>query len=375
MTFQNENEYLIHLLYCAIHNTMPENVPENISLQKVFDTGAVHEVANIAYIAVNKIGKQIPDSLLALWREYYYNAIKRDAAQKKARAEILNALHSHGIYTLEVQGTVVKNYYPQSHLRMMSDLDIIIPAEKLFEAQSVMQAIGYDAKIPHNKAEIQAVRGQLHIELHTEYFYDFQAVHEVLNNPFSSATLNDDYTATVTDTVFYLFHLLHTIKHAKEFMGVGIRRIIDLYYLEIALKDKADFSYIDSVLQEYNLYDIKAKLMAVKDRWLCNTEPNDEISAFEKEILQAGNHGTDEIYYKNIFAEEQSQGKKAIKIRYFLRFIFAPKKDIYESYPFCEKHHYPLVFCWIHRWFFTVFNKQKWKNIKKLFTRLKVKIE
>ena len=377
MTFTNEYEYLIHLLSSALHGTVPEDAPENISFEKVFEYGVTHEVANIAFLAVKKL-KTLPDErIFDRWRKEYWKAVKRDTTQSKARDEILSALHSHGIYTLEVQGTVVKKYYPQSHLRMMSDLDIIIPRDKLAEAEEIMQSIGYQTEYTYDKTELHSVKDILYIELHTEFFSDDAntTVYNVLNNPFSSATLNEDYTATVTDTIFYLFHWLHTIKHATEFMGVGIRRIIDLYYLENALKDKADFSYIDSILKDNELYEIKADLLAVKEHWFSGSTPKSDVLVLEKEIFESGNHGTEEIFYRHKFKDEQEKGKNFVKFRFFLAFIFPPKEDIYGAYPFCKEHNYPIALCWIHRWIFSAFNKKKYKSVKRLFKRLKIKMK
>ncbi len=370
----NEYQYLIHLLDTALHGTKPKEVPQNICLDTVLEYAKMHEVANIAYISVKKL-TSLPEDTKKRWRQEYLKAVKRDIMQQQGAQEILSALHSHGIYTLEVQGTVVKRYYPQSHLRMMSDLDFIIPTEKLYEAQDIMHNIGYETKITHENTEIFATKNQLYIELHTEFFDVNQSVYEVINHPFSYTSLHDDYSATVSDTVFYLFHLLHTIKHATEFMGVGIRRIVDLYYLENALKDKADFSYIDGVLKEFNLYDIKTKLIDVKNSWFCGIEPSTDISALEKEILESGSQGVDEIYYRNIFKRERAKGKHFVKVRYIFGFIFPKKEDIYNHYPFCKKHRFPIVLCWIHRWIFSVFNKKKWENVKMVYSRVKIKIK
>ncbi len=374
MNETNEYQYLIHLLNTALNGTKPEEVPKNICLDTVLEYAKTHEVANIAYIAVKKL-TSLSEDTKKRWRQEYLKAVKRDVMHSEAREEILSALHSHGIYTLEVQGTAVKRYYPQSHLRMMSDLDFIIPTEKLDEAKGIMQSIGYETKITHENTEISATKNQVYIELHTEFFDVNQSVYEVINTPFSHTSLHDDYTATVSDTVFYLFHLLHTIKHATEFMGVGIRRIVDLYYLENALKDKADFSYIDGVLKEYNLYDIKTKLIAVKNSWFCGAESNIDISAVEKEILESGSQGVDEIYYRNIFNREREKGKHFVKVRYLFGFILPKKENIYNHYPFCKKHRLPIVLCWIHRWIFSVFNKKKWKNVKTVFSRVKIKMK
>ena len=373
MPFQTEYEYLIHLLNCAIHDKTPEDVPESISLQTVFEIGKYHEVANIAYLAIFKIADKVPAELMILWRGFYYNAIKRDQTQCRARTEILSALHQHGIDTLEVQGTVVKQYYPQSHLRMMSDLDFIIPKDRLDEAQRIMQDLGYQAKITHENTEVAAAKDNLHIELHTEYFDKTHIVYAALNHPFSQTTLHDDHTAAVTDTVYYLFHWLHTLKHATEFAGIGIRRIIDLYYLEAALKDKVDLAYIDGILSEYALYEIKTKLIAVKDHWFCGIEPDTDISALEAEILASGTHGTREIYFRNKFTREQANGIHFVKLRYVLGFVFPKKQALYAAYPFCAAHRLPLVICWICRWSLSVFRPEKRNHVKQLFSDIRVK--
>lgn len=374
MKFQNENEYLIHLLNCAIHGTTPEVASKNISLKKVFEIGTLHEVANLAYTALKKIENSLPDGS-ASWREYYYNSIKRDVLQKKVCGEILNAMHSNGIYTLEVQGTVVKKFYPQSHLRMMTDIDFIIPKDKVNEAAAIMQSLGYETRVKDINGEINASKNQMFIEFHTDYFNDDHIVHKALSNPFSHATLHDDYTATVTDTTFYLFHILHTMKHAVEFRGIGIRRIIDLYFVEEALRDKADLAYIDGILKENNLYEVKSKLMAVKDHWFCGAKPSEEILSYEEEIIKSGNHGIADVYYKNLFKRREENGKHFAKLGYFLEFIFPKKEKVYYYYPELKKRKVPLVFCWIYRLVKSVFSKNKWAELKEVFLQTITKIK
>lgn len=370
MTFTSEYDYLIHLLYSALHGTVPEDVPENISIEKVFEYGVTHEVANIAFLAVEEL-KTLPDErIIDRWRKYYWKAVKRDAAQSKARKEILSALHSHGIYTLEVQGTVVKQYYPQSHLRMMSDLDFIIPEDKLTEAEKVMQSLGYETKNP-NGIEIDAYKYGIAVELHTEFFDTKSVTRVALNQPYTHTECHKDYTATVTDTTFYLFHLLHTIKHCGQ-KGSGLRRIIDLYYLENALKDKVDYEYIDGILKEHNFYETKKQLLAIKDRWFNGTEPEIDISELENEILISGNHGVAENYYKHKFKRERAEGKRFVKLKNLLEFLFPPKAIMYHCHPFCERHHLPIVLCWIYRGAL-VFNPKKFKILLSVLSRWKIK--
>ena len=375
MTFQDENDYLIHLLYCAIHDTVPETVPPGISLEKVFEAGKAHEVANIAYRAVLRLPEQPDPALMSRWRDYYYNAVKRDALQTKARRELIEALHSHGIMTLEVQGTVVKLYYPQRHWRMMSDIDVIIPADKLDEAESVVQALGYQpfgfqARNP-NGIEIDVVRENIAVELHTEFFDEESVTRSALDQPFSHAICSEDGTAVVSDTVFYLFHWLHTIKHCI-YIGVGLRRIIDLYYLENAMKDKADQAVIDDVLKQYGFYETKQALLAVKECWFGNGRPGQVSEALKKDILQAGTHGHTDEYINRSLVREKKEGKRFVLIRYTLSALFLPKQALYKLYPFCERHHYPLVLCWIHRLNCSLFSAKKWKRLGNIIKRTRI---
>ena len=374
MEFQDEYGYLLHLLSCALHGTVPEDIPEHISAEKVLDYGVLHEVANIAFLAVRKLRTPPEESVLSRWQQEYFKAIKRDALQTAARDTILTALHSRGISTLEVQGTVVKRYYPQRHLRMMSDIDIIIPADKLTEAVRILQDFGYATHFT-NDAEVFARKGLLNVELHTEFFPSKSIVRPALREPFSHASPNSDGTEAVTDTVFYLFHLLHTIKHASGCKGVGIRRIIDLYYLESAMEDTADLAYVDSVLKDFGFYEIKKKLCAVKDHWFNDIEPDTDLSAFEREILSAGNHGTSAIFYRNQFKNEKTRGKHFIKLRFLLSFLFPSKEEIYRCYPFCVRHRLPLPLCWVYRGIVSVFSRKNRRRARKMLSYLKIKVK
>lgn len=371
MKIQNEYDCLIYLIKCVIHGFVPENIPDNISFEKVLSLAAENEVANFAFLAVKRMKNPPSPDIMKLWEQEYWKGVKRDVTQSRIREEVLSALHKNEIYTLELQGTVVKKYYPESHLRMMSDIDLIIQKEKLTKAEEVMKALGYE--VSHSdESETVAFKNQFCVELHTDFFSEECTVNNTLKNPFSYAELGDDYNAYVSDTVFYLFHLLHTIKHSLN-RGSGIRRIIDLYYLENAMQAKIDKEYIDSALKEYGLFEQKEKLLKVKEHWFGKDSDGefDGISEFENEVRVSGLHGTKNLHYKHKFERAKKSGKHFVKLRYLLSFVFPSKESIYEDYPFCKKHHYPLLLCFIHRFNCIVFNRKKRKNVKRIFDRFK----
>ena len=365
----NEYEYLLHLLRCTLEGSVPQPVPDGLSMEKVLDIGIFHEVANVAFPAVRRLPVPPEESLFVRWQQEYAKAVKRDLLQSNARAELINALHAHGIYTLELQGTVVKQYYPQRHLRMMSDIDVIVPFEKLEEAGSVLQSLGYSTNSPDD-IEIDGAKGNIHVEIHTEFFDHVSDTRVALSQPFSYVEYGENYTATVSDTVFYLFHLLHTIKHCGQ-KGSGLRRILDLYYLEDAMRDRVDHAYIDSVLREYGFYETKQQLLAVKDHWFKGIEPTEDLSEFETDILESGNHGTEQKWYQHKFARERAEGGHFVKLKYVLGFFCPKKESIYRDYPFCEKYRLPTVLCWIYRWGASLFRRHKWQTLKMIIARVR----
>ena len=141
MSFKSEQHYLIHLLKCALTDTTPQPLPQHFSLESVFYFGKEHEVANIAFLAVEKL-QNVEEKLFNKWKAYYYSCIKRDIEQQNLLGQVLSVLTSNNIRTLQVQGTVVKNYYPSSDLRTMTDIDLIVEKQNLKKASQVWLDLG-----------------------------------------------------------------------------------------------------------------------------------------------------------------------------------------------------------------------------------------
>lgn len=61
--FKNECKYLVHLIKCALQDKEPTEIPKNLSFDKVFEYGKEHEVANIAFVSVQRLHKKPKDDL------------------------------------------------------------------------------------------------------------------------------------------------------------------------------------------------------------------------------------------------------------------------------------------------------------------------
>lgn len=364
----SESEYLICLLRSELHGEAPQEKPDEISWESVLSLASKHEVAPLAYLAAMRLSAKPEGEILKQWQDKYYQSISRNAIQLQARKTIADALHAGGIYTIEVQGTAVKPYYPAPNLRLMSDIDFIIPVEKIPEAEEIMRSLGYEVTNPLGR-EIHGKKGRVFVELHTEFFDQDNMIYPVLNAPYQYAELKDGFTAEVSSTIFYAFNLLHCLKH-YHYSGLGISRVLDIYFLKKALYDSVDNGFIDKLLAEHGLKDDMDNLYALSDYWFNGIEPGRDISVLCAEVIEANRHGTAEIMLRRELEHDRDRGKHFVKLRSSLRRIFAPKSDIYDAYPKLKEHNVPLFFCWIYRAFSVVFTKRKFAMFVSFIQRL-----
>lgn len=372
MSFKTGYHYLIHLIKCALENTIPQEIPKHLSLEKVFLYGRQHEVANIAFLSIDKL-EFVDKELYNKWKTYYYASIKRDIEQENVLQEILNALHKENIRTLQVQGTVVKNYYPSSDLRMMTDIDLIVDKQNLKKASLILQNLGYDLD-EENQEEWSGKNKQGYlVELHTDFFYSVRTFQNgircssALNDAFNYAVDKNSLNCKVDTTTLYLFNLLHCLKHYLS-GGAGIRRILDLYILQEKLQKDIDKEHIDRVLTSCKVKNIANRLVMLAYYWFNDKSAEIDLSGGEEIVFLSKNHGDRSVLVKRKLTRQK--GKKFAKIRYIFSRIFISKELCYKYYPFCKKHKYPTFLCWIHRLIVLPFSKRK-KGVAKEIKDLK----
>ncbi|MBQ7203043.1 MAG: nucleotidyltransferase family protein [Eubacterium sp.] len=366
MQFKFDFEYLIHLIYCAIHNLQPEEKPENISFNEVFSLGKVHEVANIAFLSVDKLNNKPDEQLYAEWQVFYFHSVQRNARQLAEYGELTELLTDNKIRWTEAQGTITKTLYPTPDSRMMSDIDLIVDVDSLDKIEELMNSLGYEVKKIHENELNVFPENKSEIEFHTEYFSEFYKGSALrysgaLNHPFNDAVPSEEneYKYVLDITHYYLYSLLHVIKHF-EYAGCGIRRILDLYYLKTKLGDSIDSEYIDSVLEKYDFTENAHKLITLSEFWFERIEPDIDLTDTIIDVLRSGNHGTTDIKLRNDLYRDAADSLSKAKRRKVKDFLFPQKEVLLEGYPELEGKNYSLFAMRLYR-------------IKKNFTPVRIK--
>ena len=375
--FKNEYYYLINLINCALKDLQPQELPEHLSFEKVFEYGKTHEVGNIAFVALQRLKVKPDDQTYKKWKTFYAFSLSRHANQLEVRKEVLASFKKIGVRSLEVQGTVVKSFYPHPQWRMMTDIDFIIDRENLDKVDQVMRNLGYETKccVDSNSKTFEVdVIGKYNtlIEIHSEFFERKEKeAYGSITNPFETAEpTGEGLCYRLPDTEFYLYSLLHCIKHYLG-SGTGIRRILDIFILRQKLLKKINTEYVNSVLEKAGYLSVAEEICALADRWFSDGEITSELSEAENIVFLSGNHGTGQIGLSRAFKKAGKGNKILFRIKMFFSRIFISKAEIYSAYPFCRKHRYPIVLCWLHRILCLIFIKKKRKQALNTISTIK----
>ena len=366
-------EYLIHLLNAYVNDVQPLEKPEEVSFENVYKMSKEHEVGNIAFLSIEKLNNKPEPSLYNDWKIFYYFSVERDSKQAEEYERILSLLHESKIRTVEAQGTVTKTLYPEPFLRMMSDIDLIIDFENFDKAKAILEENGYDIlaneEMIFNAKNSESMEFDFHCDFFTEKMHNREErYYKSINSPFehSSVDENDEYKYILDETYFYLYSVLHTIKH-YEISGCGIRRILDLFFLKKALGDKVDTELVNKIIEDNDFKESYDILFGVEEKWFENKEPERDLTSAELDIISSGNHGSEEIFIRNNLKKDKESGVFFPKLRMVMKIFFPSAEYIYLEYPEFREKGYSLAKCR----FLRIIDRTKRFRVNQLILKIK----
>ena len=348
-------EYLIHLIYSFLSGEAPLEKPDEVSFENVFAIGKAHEVANIAFLSVDKLKVKPDDALYNEWKINYFFSVERDMHQWEDRDYIVSALHKKGIRTLEAQGTVTKRLYPETYPRMMTDIDIIIDRENIDAAVVTLEENSYAVTRQQELEFFAKCENKTELDFHTDFFTEYmynrrESYHDAMKSPFEHACESETEKLSyfLDDVHFCLYTILHTIKHF-ETAGCGIRRILDLYYLKKKYENTVDNAFIKRVVDENGLREHYDKLFALEALWFENKECSLDLTETVRDVVTSGNHGSLDIFTRNNVRKDIESGVRFAKLKRIISFLFPDKEYIYNEYPECKERGYSTAVSRIYR--------------------------
>lgn len=359
---RDEYDYLIHLTACALKGIKSLEKPDELSFQLLLEHGISHEIANLAFYSIEKLLGKPEEKLYARFKEIRDRAIVKDINQSVTAEGIRTVLNDAGISFYELQGTAIKPLYPSSDMRTMSDMDFIVPKEKLPLAKEVLSLAGHSPTPVSDREFHIKQKPNIFVEVHSDFTPDggrSEYIHSL------AVSQNEKDRAAA----LYIFSILHVAKHYFS-RGCGIRRVMDVYVLNKALKEKLDTEMLAASFKKSGRYSFWKDISLLADYWFGETDKiPPRIEKMATEIKGASLHGVFSETMDDAFKRKAALGEKGIRSRYFIKRVFPSITYMNQLFPILGKHRYLLPVFWVWRILKGVFTK--WNTLWNEFLRMR----
>ena len=340
------------LLYTLSSALAGERPMAQIPAGGIYSYAVRHSLGALAAHALELSGIATDEALDGKLR-----AARRSMLFATARAELTSELDRAGIAYVRLKGVVMKDLYPDSTLREMSDNDILIPFDKRRAVRKIMSTLGYTVesygkghhdvytKEPIYNFEIHiSLFGSRHESL-CEYFSDFLERAERVSDSTCERRMRDED--------FYIYMKAHEYKHYMS-GGIGLRSLVDTYVFTSRKSDSLDFDYITSECEKIGIaeYESRSRALACKlfapesrDMLLSYFKGEGELDLTDSEtemldyISSSGTYGKVSQEIENAMHRYESEHKstKGAKLRFILRRVFPPMSFYKENAPIVYK--------------------------------------
>ncbi|MBQ4465106.1 MAG: nucleotidyltransferase family protein [Oscillospiraceae bacterium] len=305
---------------------------QTIDLPALYCLAKFHSVRAAVCIALERAG---------IHEDHFYQAYKK-AVHKNIlfdmeRTAIFEEFEKHGIWYMPLKGSILKDLYPETGMREMSDNDVLYDADFQMQVKEIMVARGYTAEIVGiGNQDVYKKQPVLNFEMHTSLVSeqkknpDYAYYHNIRQR--LRKDTDNQFGYHFTDEDFYVFMTDHEWKHFSC-SGTGIRSLLDCYLYCKVKGDSLDWDYITQQCSQLGFADFEQERRALAMKVFSTMqlpELHDAELALLMEYLIAGTYGTVQNRIKKGLASQSKAG-------YILHMLFPSMEYLKNNVGFVRK--------------------------------------
>lgn len=360
MKYELEQNYIIELLKCAITNTTPSTPDESLDWDVVFNYAKIHRIVPVLYFSIQKLSEDIKSNIsnLEQYALVYKSNLVDDANRENEIAIITKLLASNDVDYILLKGSVTKHFYPDTSMRMMSDVDILYRNADSKDIKGLLEGNGYTQtkSTPKDAMYLSSnklVKVEMQQSLLDDGFTDWLKYLDAIWDR-CGEKIDNEYTMTSED--FYIYHIVHMAKHFIN-GGIGLRHVLDTWVIKNHYQD-LDSEYTEKIFKELSLDKFENKVTKLCKYWFENSIPSDKksIELLSEYIFENGAFGNISQQSTNEAVNNSSTGISNI--------IFPSKTTMANYYgDVITNHPITIPFYWIRLTFERLFkNHDKTKS-------------
>lgn len=299
------------LLQVAIgHRDVLSNTPTESEWLEIFQMSQKQAVSGVAFLAIDKLymhGQKLHSELLFEWIGLAEQIKKENKSLNKRCSEIVSFFADAGFRSCILKGQGNSMMYPDPLSRQPGDIDIWLDGTKEQIVSFVKKQIP-NAEIGRHHADYPIFK-DVDVEVHFHPTYTFVRRHTERLSKFIEERKNSQFDNPIclpgidipinvpTGDFNVVLQLSHMERHFF-YGGLGLRHVIDFYYLLITVYKSLDKNEIKQLLSKLGLFYFAQAIVWIlldvlqMDKAYCLVEPDMKRGQLLlSEIDKTGNFG------------------------------------------------------------------------------------
>ncbi len=327
----------IDLLASVLNGTEPPKLPENFNWEYFCRYAQRNSVANILAYSVDKVNVRPSETVAAvLENDRRYHIIK-ETSQIVDIEKVVAECEKAEIKNVLLKGYFMKQLYPRSDYRTMTDIDILIDKKNFKKVEKIFNDLEFRKLDLDKSAEIHFTKGLLYCEVHAELNENFDSYYNDISDRIELRE-GYSYSYRMKPEDFYIYMVYHAAKHFSN-GGIGMRMIMDAYVFLNSRKD-LDIDYIDRELEKVKLKEFESAFRTLSLNWF--SDEKTEINDFGEFVLYCSTFGARAVYFY--------QDSERTNRFYWLKQVFIPLDKLRHNYAYLNQMPFLLPVSWAQYW-------------------------
>lgn len=349
-----ETNYMISLLASTLNQRKPATAARATNWRELYYLGEYHRITNIAFYSLLGVWEEVPQ----IWEKHFSKSFRKwvsiHTLQQREANIVMNALENDKIKHMMLNDWVIKEYYPQSDMRIVEDIKILIPPKKEKEIRRLMLELGYHFE-GQEEANTLAFYKTIHCRVifYEELFPKNRKFNPYFSKIWNKVILEDgkEHEYRLGEEDFYIL-LTAQICNAYAKCEVDVRAILDIHLYLKNTKKLLDWTYIDMALSGLEIYQLSKYLEEVGELWLGTYEEKESqiCISVEAYLWSKGVYGrkisTELLPLISDMEKWRLQDERRARIKETIDWWLPPLEHMKGMYPSLYNVPVLLPFCW-----------------------------
>ena len=332
---------------CETLNSKCEALDE-ATLRAVYALARKHDLGHLIAAAIDNAECKAHNAERGAWsteilaelEKAKLTAVWRVRNIENEQGRVRKILEEAGIPFILLKGSVTRSYYPEPWMRTSSDIDLLVPEDRLDDTVCLLRdSLGskISTRAPRD-ASLFAPSG-VHFDVHTAIEGDTED-DKILTRVWDTSYGNGGFERFMSPEMFYFHHVSHMAKHMRN-GGCGIRPFIDLYLINRELP--YDRGEVLDILSEFGLSRFEGAAVKLSRAWMCG-ESKDGLETMEEYIFTGGVYGS---VAQNVASKQRGSKNR---LGYLWQRVFMPYSELKKRHKALDGRPWLTPFFEVWRW-------------------------